>query len=54
MVEQIKERTHKRGARRTGAALSGTPYQKIAGVLLSKAGAAILMGIITAEALYLA
>ena len=52
MLEQVEEMPKKREARRTGAAPSGTLYQKIAGVLLSIAGAAILMGIITAEALY--
>jgi len=52
MLEQVKEMPKKREARRTGAVPSGTLYQKIAGVLLSIAGAAILMGIITAEALY--
>jgi hypothetical membrane protein len=52
MVEQVKERALKPGAKRAEAAPSATLYQKIAGVLLSVAGAAILMGIITAEALY--
>jgi hypothetical membrane protein len=52
MLEQVKEMPKKREARRTRAAPSGTFYQKIAGVLLFIAGAAILMGIITAEALY--
>ena len=52
MVEQIKEIPKKRRERSAEAAPSSTLYQKIAGVLLSIAGAAILMGIITGEALY--
>jgi hypothetical membrane protein len=52
MVQQVEEMKVKRGARRTEAAPYSTLYRRIAGVLLSIAGAAILMGIITAEALY--
>jgi hypothetical membrane protein len=52
MVEQKREMPKKRRERSAEAASSSTLYQKIAGVLLSIAGAAILMGIITSEALY--
>lgn len=52
MNEQVEERTQKREARRTEASSPRSLYQKIAGVLLSIAGATILMSIITGEALY--
>src|SRR5215208_2436416 len=52
MNEQVEERTQKREARRTEAYSPRSLYQKIAGVLLSIAGATILMSIITGEALY--
>ena len=52
MLVQTKETSKARGARSAKAAPSSTLYQKIAGVLLSIAGVAILMGIITGEALY--
>jgi hypothetical membrane protein len=52
MIEQVKQSPKKRGASGVAAAPSRTLSQKLAGVLLSVAGAAILMGIITGEALY--
>ena len=52
MVERVEEMSKKRGGRRREAETSSTLSQKIAGVLLSIAGVAILMGIITGEALY--
>jgi len=52
MPEQVEEMPEKRGVGRTEAETFSTLSQKVAGVLLSIAGAAILMGIITAEALY--
>ncbi|MDQ3863965.1 MAG: DUF998 domain-containing protein, partial [Actinomycetota bacterium] len=52
MSEHVKEMPDKGEARGTDAAAPRTLSQKMAGVLLSIAGAAILMGIITAEALY--
>jgi hypothetical membrane protein len=52
MVEQAEQTTKQREERRAKAAPYRTLYQKLAGVLLSVAGAAILMGIITGEAVY--
>lgn len=52
MFGQVEETPKKRGARRAEGVPHRALYQKVAGVLLSVAGAAILMGIITGEALY--
>jgi hypothetical protein len=52
MSERGEERTQKREARRTEVSSPRSLSQKIAGVLLSIAGATILMSIITGEALY--
>jgi hypothetical protein len=52
MVEHVEETTKKRDERRAEAAPHLARYSRTAGVLLSVAGAVILMGIITGEALY--